>query len=128
MSSSSSSSSATPGNVTWGHHTGVVENFDENFTGNTTGWSVSGTPGNDNETISASACSGLEICTFDRWYLGAGEAEILIDKYQAGSGPVPIIEYRTAATGASLIAASWNVYNGVSFTSLGWVQIRMIHI
>jgi len=128
VSSSSSSSSATPGEVTWGHHTGVSEFYDEDFTGNTTGWTISGSPGNDNETISASACDGLQICTFDRWYLGAGEAEILIDKYQTGSGPAPVIQYRTAATGAGLTAAIWTVYNGVSFTSLGWVQIRLIHI
>ncbi len=123
---SSSSSSATPGEVTWGHHTGVVEAYDEDFTGNTTGWIVEGTPGNDNETIDSTECN--EICTFERWYLGDGTAEILIDNYQTGSGPAPTIQYRTSATGAGLTALSWTTYNGVSFISLGWVQIRLIHI
>lgn len=125
-SSSSSSSSATPGTVTWGHHTGVVENYDENFTGNTTGWTVEGTPGNDNETIDATTCD--VICVFERWYLGAGEAEILIDLYQTGSGPAPVIQFRTATTGAALAALSWQNYIPPSFTCLGWVQIRLVHV
>ena len=125
-SSSSSSSSAVCGTVTWGHHTGVEEDYDEDFTGNTTGWDIGGTPGNDNENIDATACN--EIILFERWCLGAGEAEILIDKYGTGYGPAPVIQYRTAITGLGVLVASWVTYNGVSFTSLGWVQIRLIHI
>jgi hypothetical protein len=125
-SKSSSSSSCAPGTVTWGHHTGVTENYDENFTGNTTGWNIGGTPGADNEYIDSTECGSIIL--FERWCLGAGEAEILIDNYGTGSGPAPTIQYKTAATGAGLTAASWTTYNGVSFTSLGWVQIRLIHI
>jgi hypothetical protein len=125
-SSSTSSSSATPGTVVWGHHTGVSENYDENFTGNISGWSILGTPGTDNEAIDATACN--QICTFEKWYLGTMTAIIKIDKYQTGSGPAPTIQYRTAASGAGITSATWFTYNGVSFTSLGWIQIRLIHI
>lgn len=121
---SSSSSSATPGTVVWGHHTSVDEDYDENFTGNTTGWVISGTAGNDNETIDATSCG--QICTFDPWYLGTMTAIIEIDKYQSGSGPTPTIEYRTATTRSGCLAASWNNY-GTSFISLGWIQIRLVH-
>lgn len=124
---SSSSSSAAPGEVTWGHHTGVIEEYDENFTGNTSGWTVGGTPGNDNEFIDSTSCGCGEICVFERWYLGAGLAEILIDNYGTGSGPAPIIQYRTATTGSGLNGLNWLLYNGTSFLSLGWVQIRLIH-
>jgi hypothetical protein len=55
-------------------------------------------------------------------------AVIKVDKYMTGYGPAPVIEYRTAATKVALLAASWNVYNGVSFLSLGWIQIRFIHV
>ena len=77
--SSSSSSSATPGTVVWGHHTAVDESYAENFTGNTTGWTIGGTPGDDNETITSILCD--ENCTFDPWYLGTMTAIIQVDKY-----------------------------------------------
>ncbi len=124
-SSSSSSSSALCGEVTWGHHTGVLETFDEDFTGSTIGWDIGGTPGNDDEYIDATSCGNCVL--FERWCLGVGEAEILIDNYGTGYGPAPIIEYRTAVTGVGLLVAPWTVYNGYSFISLKWVQIRICH-
>jgi len=124
--SSSSSSSATPGTVVWGHHTAVDETYDLDFTGNTTGWTILGTPGTDGEAIDATSCN--QIITFDPHYLGTMTAVIKVDKYMTGYGPAPVIEYRTAATKVALLAASWNVYNGVSFPSLGWIQIRFIHV
>jgi len=124
-SSSSSSSSAIAGTVTYGQHTGVEETFDLNFQGEATGWSITGTPGTDNEAIDATSCG--QIVTFRPHNLGAMTAIIRIDKYQTGSGPAPIIQYRTAANRIALFLAAWNVYNGVSFTSLGWIQIRFIH-
>ena len=125
-STSSSSSSAVGGTITWGHHTGVLEDYDRDFTDNTTGWEIGGTPGNDNEYIDATSCD--QVITFQVWPLGAGEAEILIDEYGTGYGPAPVIQYRTATTGLGVLVASWSTYNGTSFTSLGWVQIRLIHI
>jgi len=125
-SSSSSSSSAVCGTVTWGHHTGVEEDYDEDFTGNTTGWDIGGTPGNDNEYIDSTECGSVVL--FERWCLGDGTAEIVIDNYGTGSGPAPTIQYRTATTGAGLTSAPWTTYTPPSFYSLGWVQIRLIHI
>ena len=60
------------------------------------------------------------------WYLGAGNAVIRIDKYNTGSGTV-LVEYRTGATQAACLAASYATYVG-SFVSLGWVQIRITNV
>jgi len=129
-SSSSSSSSAAPGTVVWGHHTGVSETYDEDFFTNWStdnGWTISGSPGSDNEALDATAsCDAISIS--DPWYLGTMTAVIRVDKYQTGYGPSPVIHYKTAATGAGLSAASWTLYNGVSFVSLGWIQLRVTHV
>ena len=128
-STSSSSLSTIEGTVVWGHHTSVDEDFAENFTSNwtTTEWSISGSPGSDDEIIyTSNGCSQLS--TGPYWRLGAMEAIIKVDKYQTGIGPAPVIQYRTSVTLAGLIVASWSTYNGVSFTSLGWIQIRIYHI
>ena len=129
LSSSSSSSSTAPGTVVYGHHTAVSEDYDEDFTGNwttTSGWTINGTPGSDNETIDSTTCSSISIS--DPWYLGSMTAIVRVDKYQTGSGPAPVIHYKTAATSAGLGALSWTLYDGVSFTSLGWIQLRITHI
>jgi len=55
-------------------------------------------------------------------------AIIQVDKYNTGSGPAPVVQYKTATTSGGLGAAIWTVYNGVSFVSLGWIQIRLIHV
>ena len=127
-SSSSSSTSATPGTVVWGHHTAVDEDYDENFLTNwtTTAWSISGS--GDDEIIYSGfdAECGQESIGED-WYLGAFEAVVSVDKYQTGSGPQVLIYYKTATTGAGLAAESWTLYNGTSFTSLGWIKLRIIH-
>jgi len=125
-SSSKSSSSALGGTVVWGHHTAVDEDHDENFDLNwtETEWTASGS--GDAEILS----SGLgcdQVSTSQDWNLGPMEAIIRVDKYNTGSGPVPIIQYKTATTAVGLIAASWNTYNGTSFTSLGWIKLRIIH-
>jgi len=132
-STSSSSSSCASGTVVWGHHTAVSEDFDEDFDLNWTtgsGWITSGSPGTDAETLetSGSDCGPTRITISEVWCLGAIEAVIRIDKYQTGSGPVPIIHYKTSATKAGLTAASWVLYDGVSFTSLGWIQLRLTHV
>ena len=127
-SSSSSFASTAPGTVVWGHHTSVDEVHDRNFTSNWTvvTWTISGVPGTDDETIdSGSGCGQVSIG--EDWNLGVMEAVIKVDKYQTGSGPAPIIHYITAATQAGLLIGSWTLYNGVSFTSLGWIKLRITH-
>lgn len=127
-SSSTSSSSATPGTVVYGHHTGTTEDYDENFVVNWIpgGWIIDGTAGTDAETISAEACGA--ITESEPWYLGSMIAVVRIDKYQTGSGPAPVIQYKTASTAAGLAAESWTLYDGVSFLSLGWIQLRLTHV
>ena len=133
-SSSVSSSSATPGTVSWGQVTGVEEDFTRTFAGNittsppTTGWAVSGS--GDEEIlylINFPNCG--QIVVFEPWYLGVMDNAIINeDKYNTGSGGGgDHWYYRTHATKTGLIPLAWNLYNGESFTSLGWVQIRLIH-
>ena len=127
-SSSSSSSSAAIGTVVWGHHTAVTEDYDENIDTNWTeddGWTAAGTPGNDNETIGTTLCTSETIS--EPWHIGAIESKIELNNYASGSGPASTIQYRTHATRAGVLSASWTAYNGTSFTSLGWAQIKLIH-
>jgi len=132
LSSSSLSSSTTPGTVSWGQVTGVEEDFTRTFAGNvtssgpTSGWAVSGS--GDEEIlylINVPNCG--QIVLFEPWYLGAFEAIINEDKYRTGSGEEDTWFYITASTKQGLFIGSWTMYNGVSFTSLGWVWIRLIH-
>ena len=110
-----------PCEVVWGHHTTVDEQYDENFTNHWTGGTIGGAADNDNETITLQNGESSES---DDWALGVCTAVIEIDKYQAGSGSTPTIEYKTAATKAGLVGASWNIYGG-AFSSLGWVKIKV---
>lgn len=122
-SSSSSSSSTIPGTVCWGHHTGVTEDYDENFTGNWTGTgAIGGAAGNDNETITL---GHLDEMQSEDWYLGAGDGAMIdLEKYQAMVGPNPTVQYKTSNTKAGLAGAAWNNYVG-SFHSDGWVKIKI---
>lgn len=124
---SSSSSSTSPGTVVWGHQTGVTEDYARDLDGQWTDdqWSVSGT--GDAEIIYTNSDCG-QVSIGEDWYLGVMEAVITVDKYQTGSGPAPIIHYITAATKAGLAIGSWTLYDGVSFTSLGWIKLRITHV
>jgi len=113
----------TAGTVTYGHHTDVDEDYALNFSGNITGWTLGGIPGDDNETIDSTNCN--EICTFKPHYLGVMVALIKLGKYQTGIGQTPVIQYRTASTEGDVLLASWETY-GTRFNSLGWIQIRFI--
>jgi len=129
VSSSISSSSAIPGTVVWGHDTGTIEDFIRDFGGNwtTTEWSISGA--GDDEVLyvpDPPACG--QITTSEEWYLGAFEALLLHDQYQSGGpGLYAVYQFRTATTKAGLSGATWTNYNGISFTCLGWCQVRIIH-
>jgi len=99
--------------------TGVTQDSTGTFSGNWTGGTPAGS--GDFETLSL-AVSGQSVC--DSWYMGSGEASITTNVYRSGDTPTTI-EYRTGATQGVCEAAGWSVYNGTSFTSLGWVQIRL---
>ena len=88
---------------------------------NWTGGTIEGEPEDDDETLTLQNGESSES---EDWHLGVCNALIAIDKYQAGSGSTPTIEYKTAATKAGLAGASWNVYGG-AFSSLGWVKVKV---
>jgi hypothetical protein len=120
-SSSSQSSSATPGTVVFGHDTAVDEDYAEDLST----WTGTGTvSGSGDAEILTQSVGDVDVSP--TWNLGAGEAVILIDKYQSGSGPTPaLIEYKTGVTKAAAEADTWTTYDNVSFTSLGWVKVRV---
>ena len=69
------------------------------------------------------------------WYLGTapdetsftGFAVIRLNKYKFGSDSTcdVNIEYRTASTKTGLSSESYQAYDGTSFISLGWVQVKL---
>ena len=79
-------------------------------------------------------CPPAEFMESPAWYLGTapdetaftGFAVIRYDKYQFGDGTCDLnIQYRTATTRAALSGETYQPYDGTSFTSLGWVQVRL---
>ncbi len=71
------------------------------------------------------------------WYLGTAPDEtsftgfsvIRLNKYQFGDGTCDVnIEYRTATTKAAISGESYVPYDGTSFVSLGWVQVKVDNI
>jgi hypothetical protein len=124
----SSSSSATPGTKVWGQQTGTEEDYQNTFENNWTtsgGWYPSGS--GDSETLITSAGECEQTSISNPHYLGAFEAIIFQDKYNTGVGPDPLVYYKTASTKTGLSSETWTLYNGVSFTSLGWVKLKCIH-
>jgi hypothetical protein len=89
------------------------------LSGSWTGGTISSS--GDIETLSL---AGSVQSVSDSWNMGSGEATITTNVYRPGDAPTNI-EYRTGADQATCEAAGWSVYNGTSFTSLGWVQIRL---
>ena len=131
-SSSKSSSSTAGGTVVWGHKTGVTEQHARplnNWTEDQ-GWTRVGPAGFDAETLQTDATSRVcsQISESEDWNLGPMEAIIRLDKYQTGSGPAPTFYYKTSATQGGLAGEGWTLYNGVSFTSVGWIKLRIIHV
>ena len=127
-SSSLSSSSAIPATKVWGRQTGTQEDYQNTFTGNWTtsgGWFPSGS--GDTETLNISGGDCNQVSISQDWYLGSFEAIIFTDKYDLGSGIPPIIYYKTSVNKTGLSGATWTLYNGVSFPSLGWVRLKIIH-
>jgi hypothetical protein len=108
-----------PQTVAWGHQTDVTQNIARTFAGNWTGGTVNDS--GDNETLTIEFGENSESET---WNLGAGNATILIDSYQSGSGPAPTIEYKTGDSKANCDADTWHAYSG-GFTSKGWIKVRL---
>ena len=109
--------------MTYGYPS-ATETFKRTFTGNwavNTGISIEGAGAA--EIIRMQDC-GAETETIP-WNLGVVGATIKIDKYQSGSGNAPIVQYKTGATEAACELDTWHVYNGVSFSCLGWVKVKL---
>jgi len=50
----------------------------------------------------------------------------MLDKYRAGSGPTPTIEYKTGNSKSTCESDDWNVIaKDAGFTSQGWVKVRV---
>jgi len=56
--------------------------------------------------------------------MGVGIVAIRINLYRSADTPT-LIEYRTGATSGECETNAWQIYNGTSFISQGWVQIRL---
>lgn len=115
------------GNVVWGHDTGIDNNKIPNIRDFDLLWGGTGTTtltGDDEKMTMQST----EYMVSETWRLSESTVEALInyDVFKTGSGPVPKIQYKTGATKAACEAVgSFSDYNGISFTCLGWVIIRI---
>lgn len=118
-SSSSSESSFEKGCVVYGQDTDVVEPFPRDFLGNWTGTAdIEGSGDSERIVFEAGENEGSE-----SRYIGVGQKIIKLNQYQSGKG-TPTIEYGTGATKADCDSAGWSAYSG-SFSSLGWVKVRL---
>jgi hypothetical protein len=87
------------------------------------GWSGTGTVTgelNDEKIILESG----QYMESETWYLGIGSGCINTNVYYSGEGVV-IIEFKTGATEVACEASDWQLYNGVSFDSLGYIKIKI---
>jgi len=116
----------TPGTIVWGQVTGVEETYSESFLNNWIG---------TNGTISGAG--DLEVVVLDcptaqfeseTHYLGVMNAIIDLNVYRSGSGELPLLQYKTGSTRVACDADTWHLYDGISFTSLGWIKIRVIKV
>jgi len=61
----------------------------------------------------------------ETWQLGAFQAIIELNHYGTGSGPAPKVQYKTGNSKENCEADTWHDYNGISFTSQGWIKVRI---
>ncbi len=112
----------TEGSICWGHRSRVDEDTKRRFAKD---WTTTGPilKSGNRESVELASGESKESST---WNLGSGIATIDLDKYLTGYDSASVVtEYKTGATPAACEAASWTVYNGTSFTSSGWVKIRL---
>ncbi|MCK5138502.1 MAG: hypothetical protein KAQ85_01545 [Thermodesulfovibrionia bacterium] len=117
-----SSSSIAKGEIVWGHHTAVDEDFHRSMTPDydTGTGEVLGT--GDTQRIELELNESKEMD--EPWFIGAGEVSILRDKYLTGTEAVSF-QWKTGATQGDCIADTWNNYIG-AFTSLDWILIKVL--
>jgi hypothetical protein len=73
------------------------------------------------------SCPTAEAESDAPYYLGICPAVIRLNAFGAGaSGNLPLAYYKTGATPPLCSADSWHLYNGVSFESAGWIQVRLV--
>jgi hypothetical protein len=105
------------GSIVWGQSAGVSELVKRTF-GNWTGTGSSGGSG-DEEILEIHTGEYMQSAEYE---LGLGSYAITANKYRAGG--TPIIKYKTASTSAGIAGASLLTFSG-SFSSLGWIQVRL---
>jgi len=112
------------GDVEWGHDDVTDVSNIRDFTGLWTGSGIASGSGNE-EIITMTTKQDM---VSETWQLSIGTITAIIDydTYRTGSGPVPTIQYKTAASRIECEAVeNFTTYNGISFTCLGWVIIRV---
>jgi hypothetical protein len=105
------------GSICWGQSAGVTELVKRTFS-TWTGTGSSGGSG-DEEVLEIHTGEYMECAGYE---LGLGSYAITVNKYRAGG--TPVILYKTATTLAGLTSESYTTFSG-SFSSLGWVQVRL---
>ena len=112
--------SVLEGSICWGHVTGVTQDNVETFANKWSGTGEASGSGN-NEIITLDSGENMESEVIN---IGDNKVEILIDEYQTGSGPAPVIKYKDGNSVSNCNADSWNIYS-VPFDSTGFVKIRI---
>jgi hypothetical protein len=105
------------GSICWGQSTGVSELVKRTFSTWTGTGSVGGS--GDEEVLEIHTGEYMQSAAYE---LGLGSYAITVNKYRAGG--TPIISYKTASTSAGIAGASLLSFSG-SFSSLGWIQVRL---
>ena len=105
------------GTACWGHDTTVVEDFTDDLSN----WTGDATVSDSGDAEIITFTSGQEKIS-PIWNLGAGTAQITLNKYN--SGDAVTTQYKTGATAILCEADSWHNFS-VSFTSEGYVKIRL---
>lgn len=121
--SSTTTTTEPPGDVTYGHDTGVVEFYVKDFSGN---WQGTGSIQGSGDGEYLEIADGEYMEMIEAHYLGfsASLARVSLGKYVSSSGPGLTVRYKNEATKAACEGAGWTLY-ATDFTSLGWVMVRL---
>lgn len=108
------------GTITWGHKTSVEEDSARSFLSHWSGTGlISGSGDSEILTLDEGEYEESEVVN-----VGANEIEIIVDNYQSGSGPAPVVKYKDGDSEANCEADSWNTYSA-PFTSSGYIKVRV---